>query len=248
MAGRKPLIIWKGGLTQVGKRAVQSHTASLGGEKATWAAFFKQTGAIPVESVEELLDTTTFFSQNTQQVGRRVAVVGGGGAVGVAASDSCEKAGLQIPISPPHVIQQLKTIFPSAGSSLKNPFDVASPFPPPDAFQKTLESILSWDEIDTLIVERIYFHDTQAITGVADADLMKRTEVLMNARKRFNKPIIAVLEEMATDANTTDIEISRIKARNALLESGIPVFPTLDRAVKTLSNVCSYYENSLKLQ
>ena len=106
LAGQKPLIIWKGGLTQVGKKAVQSHTASLGGEKAVWAAFFKQTGAIPVESIEELLDTTILFSHNPQGAGRRVAVVGGGGAVGVAASDSSKRQGYKC--------QRYRPILPSS--------------------------------------------------------------------------------------------------------------------------------------
>jgi len=247
LAGRKPLVVWKGGLTQSGKKAVHSHTASLGGEKTAWASFFKQTGAIPVESVEELLDTTILFSQNTQRVGPRVAVVGGGGAVGVAASDSCEKVGLRIPTSSPDIINQLKTISPPAGSSLKNPFDVGHPYPPASVFQKTLEAILSWNEIDALIIERIFLHDTRAITGAFDADMGKRVQVILDAKRKFNKPILAVLEEMTTDADTANIEISKIKTRSNLLKSGVSVFPTLDRAVKALSNICAYYENSSRL-
>ena len=38
---KKPILIWKGGLTEAGARAARSHTASLAGEKQIWEAFFK---------------------------------------------------------------------------------------------------------------------------------------------------------------------------------------------------------------
>jgi len=74
----KPVLIWKVGLTREGAQAVSSHTASLGGEEATWGAFFKQTGAVRVESKEELIDTIMALLHLPPSTGRRVAVIGGG--------------------------------------------------------------------------------------------------------------------------------------------------------------------------
>jgi len=91
---KKPVILWKGGLTKGGARAVQSHTASLGGEEQVWDAVFRQTGAIRVTGLEELLDTTLAFLHLKPQAGRRVCPIGGGGGIGVAATDSCERMGL----------------------------------------------------------------------------------------------------------------------------------------------------------
>ncbi len=244
LAGQKPLIVWKGGLTQAGKRAVYSHTASLGGEKAVWEAFFKQTGAISVEGIEELLDALILFSHNPQVAGRRVAVVGGGGAVGVAAGDSCEKAGLKMPTPSPNIAKQLKALFPSAGASLRNPFDAGTPLVPVLHLERILETLLSWHKIDALIIDRIFLYETSLITGTTDIDSVKRAEVIVDAKKKFNKPILVVLEEMGTDVDTASAEISRIKARCNFLKSSIPVFPTLNRAVKALSKVCSYYEKT----
>ena len=47
LAPRKPVVIWKAGLTRTGGRAVRSHTASLAGEEAVWEAFFRQTARCP---------------------------------------------------------------------------------------------------------------------------------------------------------------------------------------------------------
>ena len=149
-----------------------------------------------------------------------------------------------MPALSPDITKQLEAIFPSAGASLRNPFDVASPFVPVSSFKRILETILSWHEIDALIVDRIFLHKTSPLTGMADIDPEKRAEVLVDAKIKSNKPIIVILEEMATDTNTADVEMSRIKARSSFVKSGISVFPTLDRAIKALSNICAYYENT----
>jgi len=248
LAGQKPFIVWKGGLTQTGRRAVYSHTASLGGEKAAWTAFFKQTGAIPVDNLDALLDTTIALSNNPQGAGRRVALVGGGGAAGVAASDSCEKAGLQIPTPPPDITKQLKALFPSAGASLRNPFDVGTPLVPVSSLKSILETLLSWDEIDVVIVDRIFLHETSSVTGMTDINPEKRAEAIVEAKRKFDKPIMVVLEEMPTDAKTVDVEISRGKTRSMFVQSGISVFPTLERAVNALSNMCAYHERASELK
>src|SRR3972149_1016631 len=52
LAPRKPVIIWKAGLTRAGGRAVDSHSASLGGEGEVWKGLFRQTAAVPVRDLE----------------------------------------------------------------------------------------------------------------------------------------------------------------------------------------------------
>jgi acyl-CoA synthetase (NDP forming) len=61
----KPVIVWKGGLTESGSRAVASHTGSLAGEGRVWDAFFAQTGAVRVNSLEEIVDVVMAFQHLT---------------------------------------------------------------------------------------------------------------------------------------------------------------------------------------
>jgi len=244
LLGKKPLIIWKGGLTESGKVAVNSHTGSLGGEQAVWGAFFKQTGAVMVDDAEEFLDTTAIFSHFPQVAGRRVGVVGGGGAVGVATSDTCERVGLKIPTAPPKIQEQLRALLPTTGTSLRNPVDVGSPMPPPLVFQKVLEILLSGDIIDTLIIDRIFFYGSQQPMGVPEADAEKRVEVLLDIKRRTGKPILAVLAEPAPDTDIIDMEVKRRRVRRRFLQAGIFVLPSLNRAVKALANICSYYKKA----
>ena len=80
----KPVIIWKAGLTESGSRAVASHTGSLAGNGLIWDAFFKQTGAIRVNSLEEIIDVVLAFQylkpspwQTNPPPGRRRRQLGG---------------------------------------------------------------------------------------------------------------------------------------------------------------------------
>jgi len=240
--GTKPLIIWKGGLTETGKRAVNSHTGSMAGEKVVWEAFSKQTGVVMVDNFEEFLDVTAVFPHFTKGNYQRVAVVGGGGAVGVAASDTCEQVGLQVPILPDYIQEQLKAILPPAGTSIRNPVDVGAPAVPPLIFKNVLESILSWNKIDTLIIDRIFLYGYPQLSGVSDVDSEKRVQVLLDVKKSFSTPILTVLGELTTDEDRIDTEIERRRVQSRLLQAGIAVLPSLRRAAIAISDICSYYD------
>lgn len=54
--GRKPVILWKAGLTGTGSRAVMSHTGSLSGAAEVWNSVLKQAGVVQVRSAEEMID------------------------------------------------------------------------------------------------------------------------------------------------------------------------------------------------
>ena len=75
----KPVVILKAGLTETGSRAVASHTGSMAGEGRIWDAFFKQTGAIRVNSLEEIVDVVLPFLYSKQCTGNRALIFGGGG-------------------------------------------------------------------------------------------------------------------------------------------------------------------------
>ena len=54
---QKPVVIWKGGRTSEGARAIGSHTGSLAIPQEIWQVAVKQCGAVTVRSLEEFVDT-----------------------------------------------------------------------------------------------------------------------------------------------------------------------------------------------
>ena len=57
----KPVLILKSGRSAAGAKAVSSHTGSLAGNDAVYEALLKQSGAIRVDSIEQLFDYAALF-------------------------------------------------------------------------------------------------------------------------------------------------------------------------------------------
>jgi len=89
-----------------------SHTGSLSGAAEVWNSAFRQAGVIQAGSAEELIDTIYAFLYLRPNAGPRVALMGGGGAIGVAASDSLDRLGLSVPVLSPPILEKLKASFP----------------------------------------------------------------------------------------------------------------------------------------
>lgn len=238
----KPVILWKGGLTHSGARAVHSHTGSLGGEEAVWDAVFKQSSAIRVNSLEELLDTTLAFLHLAPYRGRKVCPVGGGGGITVAASDACERVGLSVPLFPTQLQKKLASMVPPAGTSVRNPVDVGSPFPLPAALRGVLEAVLTEGGVDAIIVDEIEMSiSTPSMKGFG-GNHGELTQVPVDVKKRLDKPVVMVLPVEAIGADALEFEGARRNICDYYLSQGIPVYLTLERAAKALANLAGYYE------
>jgi len=76
----KPMIVLKAGRSEMGKKAVSSHTASLAGNYQIYQALFKQTGIIEAETIEELFDIAKILAwQPRCKNGIGIITNGGGG-------------------------------------------------------------------------------------------------------------------------------------------------------------------------
>ncbi|MBW2092249.1 MAG: CoA-binding protein, partial [Deltaproteobacteria bacterium] len=76
---KRPLVVWKGGQTEGGSRATQSHTAAIAGSHKIWQALCRQTGIISVDSMEELIFTISALQRVDLPEGTNVAILGGAG-------------------------------------------------------------------------------------------------------------------------------------------------------------------------
>ena len=153
VARRKPVILWKGGMSEQGARAAASHTGKLAGSEAIWRAMFKQTGIIDVTSVAEVVDCAVAFHFLPLPRGRRVAVIGGQGGTGVATADNCYALGLELPGLSDRTVSRLREVLPPVGTSVGNPTDtgVASLLDP-SLYEKAIEIVAEDEGIDMILV------------------------------------------------------------------------------------------------
>ena len=215
---KKPLIIWKVGRTKVGAKAISSHTGSLAGEDRIWDALFRQHGVVRVNSFDELLDTVMLFKY-ASSAGQKIAIITIGGGAGVGTADICASLGLKISKLESNTLKELKKIVPDAGTSIKNPIDLAATALNPSSLIKVIEIIARDNSIDTLMV-----------LGLPDAT----TRIFVKELKKLNdfkKPLVVI-------APITS-EVS-VRVHRTLSKSKIPVYPSEERAARAILNLVKF--------
>jgi acyl-CoA synthetase (NDP forming) len=242
----KPVLIWKGGLTDTGRRAASSHTGSLAGDEAVWNTFFAQSGAIRVDGIDDLIDSTLAFLHLPQGCGRRVALLSGSGGSAVIGADLCERSGLELPPFSKEVQQKISSFLPR--TNVRNPVDLADPHPPAHVLTPVFEVVAASEQIDAIILGRMFLSvkGPGLVLGFSESFEKGREElknIPLATREKYGKPIIMVLNEEVTDVELIEFEVDRRNLRNYYLSHGIPVYPTVERAVKALKNVVKYKES-----
>ncbi len=122
---KKPVVVLRGGLTELGGKAAASHTGAMAGSAAVYEAAARQTGLVTCTSVQEALDLTTCLAHLPLPAGRRVAIVTNGGGAGVLATDEMARHGLVLPELPEELRREIDAILPSFWSR-RNPLDMVA--------------------------------------------------------------------------------------------------------------------------
>ena len=243
--GKKPHIIWKVGLTRMGATASSSHTGSLAGTGAAWDAFFRQTGAIRVSTLDELTDATVAFNHLPNGCGLRVGYVSGGGAGTVLGADACDNAGMGMPAFTKKTEKKLAELLPGVGLSIKNPVDIGHPHPHKELLESLLETMSADRNVDIIVVRRILFSVKMSkIFSGSTAPLEKEQQELLGVpvkvMKKYKKPIIIMLPDDMTGVESIYLEEERRKIRDFFFANGIPVFMSEQRAFTALSHLSKY--------
>lgn len=245
-ADKKPVIVYKGGLSRAGARTVASHTASMGGSGVIWDSVLKQVHAIRVRDAEEMAQASLAFALLPPKEFRKISVIGGGGAIGVAACDLAEACGIEIPPLAPELQARIDSCLPKPGSSAVNPVDVANPFVPPPYLKEILLAAAQDEQIDLqIIVSLLYHYKSVAKTfnkKVAEITPYKElVQSVCDAANETGKPIIAVLANPKRGVEDLDIVEMIALARKEFTDRGIPVFDELHDAIRAIAHVNTYY-------
>lgn len=146
VARRKPILVYKGGRSAAGRKAIASHTGSLAGEDELYEGIFRQSGVLRASSFQELFDMARVFSREPFMAGPRVCVVTGSGSLGVMMADACTGCGLELPELMPETVRTLREIAP-AWMNVKNPLDVG----PSGIYAAAMKAAVTDPQIDGVI-------------------------------------------------------------------------------------------------
>ncbi|MGC8927883.1 MAG: acetate--CoA ligase family protein [Myxococcota bacterium] len=244
---KKRVIVIKGGKTEGGLKAAQSHTGAMTSDNAIFEAAIKQSGAIYVDGLQELYDCAQILVREPLPKGNRVGILTVGGGWGVLCADACEKYGLKVARLSENTLKKLDTVMPEWWAR-NNPVDSAG-----GGKRKTMtygvEVLLQANEVDSVIVlgnalgfmstaimkKSLYYEQGLNMVSAIIKDVeMEVVEEYDRLLRTYNKPLV-----LSTDAKHNAYEIKN-EVILALEERGIPVFHSPERAAKALSYLTFY--------
>jgi acyl-CoA synthetase (NDP forming) len=232
---KKPILLWKGGETEGGRKAAGSHTGSLSGSGEIWEAAIRQAGMVKVENLNELMGFITAFQNPSLPMGNRVAIMSGPGGPAVSAADACEKEGLRLARLSSETEKMLADFVPELGASISNPVDLSIA----SSFDQTMypraTEVCGLDENVDLIVEYISALREGMMEGI------------IKAQERVRKPIAIVssVEYASFESPFSRFfgSITREKLVALLMrmyDSGISIHATEQEAARALSALLKY--------
>jgi acyl-CoA synthetase (NDP forming) len=227
VAAKKPVVIWKGGRTEEGGRAIASHTGSLAVPLAIWESAVHQCGAVKVYSIEELADTLNAILNLPPVNGNRVGIAGGSGGQSVAIADVFAENGLKVPALTKKSYDELASFFMLIGAGYRNPVD-------PGVNRREIKRIMDILEADENIDNLVLMTSVMSMFRASE-QLEREINMLHDLRKRTQKPVAVVLGHYSPDSvNETRNVAERLR------NGGIPMFVSVERGARALRNAFEY--------
>jgi acyl-CoA synthetase (NDP forming) len=236
----KPIVAFYAGGSEAGKRASFSHTGAMAGPDSLYDGVFRQCGVIRADSIPELFDFCWVLGTCFRPQDNRVIIQTHSGGPGAAAADACSRNGMKLPQFSENTLAKLAPLVPHTGS-VNNPVDLTFSKNPMDYFAAIPDVLLAETAAAGLLM---YFltpgqiiRRTMESMGIAPDQIPKLTEKLFNDQadslaaltQKHQKPIIGF-----TFQRHENLFIQK------LIEHGLPVFPSPERAARAMSALVSY--------
>ncbi|MFX1489142.1 MAG: CoA-binding protein [Promethearchaeota archaeon] len=241
---KKPIIIWKAGITPAGSKAAQSHTGSISGNNKLWNNVFDQYGVIRVSNLEEMVSMIQAFINPIPVSNCRVAILSGPGGPAVSSADACEMNNLKLAELTNETKLKLQKILPQFGSSDSNPIDLSLQIQVDPNLEKNAYEVVGMDSnVDMILIWL--------------STLNPRHKVLIKLQEEISKPIALV---SAIDVNVSPDSFSSAMRRSFIHirtkeipkiiknmnQKGISIHPNENLAAKALYNIYKFYNKSKK--
>ena len=210
---KKPILILKSGRSPEGAKAAMSHTGALMGSDEIYDALIKQSGAIRVDTMEELFDYATAFSKQPLPLHGDLVIVSNAGGPAIISTDACSKMGIKM-ADITSIRKKIDAVIPPWGSS-RNPVDIVG-----DAdynrFNDVLNHVLKHPKVGSVIT---------MCTPSGTLNYDELAKVIVKTSKKYHKTMLASL--MGLDEGITNREI--------LADGDIPYYTYAEGAIRALA-------------
>ena len=233
-ASGKPLIILKGGRSEVSQRAAATHSGSLAGSAEVIDAAFRQGGVVSVRSLNELIDAVSVFSCDgfvtRYKGGRRIGVLSGSGGECTLVSDAASNAGLEVPELTETTKLQLQEAVADFGN-MNNPLDgTGAMYDDDKIFPRLLQALIDDANIDVITIN-LEANDPRPKELKSGNRFAQAIESAAGASK---KPI-TIFSSVVGGPIDPEIVLP-------LRAAGVPLMEGAENTTATIRSLAGYYE------
>ncbi|MDY6842536.1 MAG: CoA-binding protein [Thermodesulfobacteriota bacterium] len=210
VAKLKPILIFKGGSSDIGAKATMSHTASIAGADEIFNAMCQQIGLMRVYEVSNLfVMAEALFSQPLPR-GNRIAIVGNGGQ-GVIVADYLSSLGIDIPEFKEKDQNRLRKVMPPHAPTPYNPVDFAAGAMEAMDEVRIIEMLASFEYIDGIITNVPMERSFKKSLPEQKKDIITAIDTFSKIPEKYGKPIITqrwnISETVADILKSTKIPV-----------------------------------------
>lgn len=244
VAERMPLVVVKGGASDVGARAAASHTGSLATNDRVFDGACRQAGAVRAATIEEAYEAAATFATQPLPAGPNVAIVSTAGGWGVVTADAISRTrGLHLLALPDDLRAELDQHLPPRWSR-NNPIDMAGG-ETKDTIPTVLETVARHPAVDSIIFlgmgiqgnqgrleqEGPFYpdHGLERIVGYHERQDRRFAQTAAAISAEVGKPILMATELAITDPSNPAVAGCR--------EAGRVCYGSANRAVTALGHL-----------
>ncbi|MCI9068695.1 MAG: hypothetical protein HFI65_08540 [Lachnospiraceae bacterium] len=226
---KKPVVVLKVGRSSLGSAAANSHTGSMAGSDRVYDAMFKQTGAVRVETIDELIDTLQAFDRLPVPRGSNTFLYTQAGGPGIYCTDAISShKNLRMPVVSDETKERLAASqLPMANICHPEGYADITASASPQNHADGLKIVLEDPAVDLVVFL------TVVPTFLPQKELAEAlVAVEQSVPKERKKPVFYCVMAGAYTA----------PARKILENNGLCTFNTPEKAVLAARNMCIYAE------
>ncbi len=236
IAGRntKPVIVYKAGRTDAGRKAAKSHTASIAGEYDVAKAAMKQAGLVVADTLLDHGDLVKTFAllSGFKVQGNRLAVIANAGYEKTIAADNLGR--MQVAELDGETLATLGRILPSI--AVPDPLLDLTPMADEATFEGCIQSMLASKAVDALMISVV---PHSALLHTTDKEIKHNPDNIATRIIRlvhqFNKPVVVSVNVVYG----ADLRYNTLG--KSLDSGGVPTFLSADRAMFCLNTFVQYW-------
>lgn len=225
-APNTPVVLLRGGRSEIGQRTALSHTGSIAGSDAVATAVLRQAGAELVDRSDELaVIAGTLATTPALPAGKKVAILSDGGGHATLAADALADAGVALAAVSDATQQALREILGTA-AAVHNPVDVAGATDAdPAVFADCIRTLVADPEVGMVLIVGLFggYHVRFDPRLAAAEDATARELLTISADSGI--PLLVQSCYAAEDLGN----------HNLLREGGVQVVASIDHAVRAVT-------------